>query len=92
MRPNPDETFESWANRVEMFEKGRALQELARGRDIEIVIEEMSRRIVDKMMSPVFKAIRESSKIDFDMAKSRAHYETLIKSKGLSSDHVDTDT
>lgn len=61
MTPDPSESFESWSNRVVLFEKGRALQKLARGDDIEIVMEDMSRRIIGKLLYPVFQSIKEAS-------------------------------
>jgi glutamyl-tRNA reductase len=95
MRPNPNETLESWADRVEIFEKGRALQELARGRDIEIVIEEMSRRIVDKMMHPIFKSIRESSTAsNYNAEESRRQYKEkyLDNNPHGVADHIESNT
>lgn len=92
MKPLPDESFEDWSKRVSMFEKGKAMQDIAQGKDVEVVLEDMSRRILDKLMNPIYKALRDSVKSEFDAKKSREEYEKNMKNKRPSSDHVDTDT
>ena len=92
MKPLPDESFEDWSKRVSMFEKGKAMQDIAQGKDVEVVLEDMSRRILDKLMNPIYKAVRDSVKSEFDAKKSREEYEKLMKNKGPASDHVDSDT
>lgn len=57
---SPDETYDSWSKRVELFEKGLALQQLANGGDVEQIMSKMAQRITKKMMYPLLKAIRES--------------------------------
>ena len=47
MKPNPNESYESWAGRVRMFEQGAAMQEIAQGKDAEVVLERMARRFMD---------------------------------------------
>jgi len=92
MRKRPDETMESWAARVEMFEKGRALQRIAEGDDPDIVIEDMSRRVMDKLLYPILNAIHNSVPDDYDVDKGRREYEETMKSVGKAADHVDSDT
>ena len=58
MKPNPDETYESWCNRVKMYEQGRALMEIAQGKDPEQVIGSMSRRLTAKLLHPIYKALQ----------------------------------
>jgi glutamyl-tRNA reductase len=84
--------MESWASRVEMFEKGRALQRIAQGDDPAVVMEDMSRRIAEKLLHPILNAIRESVSDDFDMEKSRREYEAVMKNVEKAADHVDIDT
>ncbi len=45
MKIKPGESMESWASRVEMFEKGKAMQRIANGDDPASVMEDMSRGI-----------------------------------------------
>jgi hypothetical protein len=55
MKPNPDESYESWCQRVRMYEHGLALQRLARGDNIEIIMQDMARRIEEKLLHPLIK-------------------------------------
>jgi glutamyl-tRNA reductase len=55
MKPNPDESYESWCERVRLYEHGHALQRLARGENIEVIMQDMSRRIEEKLLHPLFK-------------------------------------
>lgn len=81
--------MEAWAARVEMFEKGRALQRIAQGDDPAMVIEDMSRRIMEKLLHPILNAIRKSVPDDFDAEKSRREYEEIMKNVEKAADHVD---
>jgi len=58
MKPNPDESYESWCQRVRLYEHGHALQRLAKGEDIEIIMKDMSRRIEEKLLHPLYKKHR----------------------------------
>jgi glutamyl-tRNA reductase len=89
MKPLPNESYEKWAERVDMFERGRALQRLANGDPIEDVIEEMSRRITEKLLHPIFKSIRESSGSNYDAEKSRQEYYEKMKYRAPVADQVD---
>jgi glutamyl-tRNA reductase len=89
MKPLPNESYEQWAERVDMFERGRALQRLAQGEPTEVVLEEMSRRIMDKLLHPIFKTIRESSNTEYDPAKNREAYIKAMQYHAPVADHVD---
>jgi glutamyl-tRNA reductase len=89
MRPNPNESYESWSERVTMYEKGRALQRLANGDPVETVLEDMGRRIMEKMLDPIFRAIKDSAKTDYDPKASLAHYKEVMKHHGPAADHVE---
>ena len=92
MKMNPGESMESWASRVEMYEKGKALQRIANGDDPVEVMEDMSRRIMEKLLHPILTAIRESVPDNFDVEKSRREYDEIMKNVEKAADHVDTDT
>lgn len=64
MKPNPDESYESWCQRVKMYEHGHALQRLARGESIEVIMQDMARRIEEKLLHPLFK--KELSRVNGD--------------------------
>jgi glutamyl-tRNA reductase len=89
MRINPNESMKSWAARVEMFEKGRAMQRIAQGEDVEKVIEEMSKRIRDKILHPILDSIHNSISHIHDVEKSRKEYNEKMKNIGKAADHVD---
>jgi len=59
MKPNPDESYESWCQRVKMYEHGHALQRLAKGEAIENIMQDMSRRIEEKLLHPLYKKHRD---------------------------------
>ena len=91
MRYKQNESFEEWANRVVMFEKGRALQQLASGKSIEEVMEEMSKKINDKLLYPIQKILKDSVPLltDEQLKESRLRYENTMKNVGKAADHVD---
>jgi glutamyl-tRNA reductase len=93
MKPLPDETYESWCKRVEMFEQGNAMMQIAQGRDVDQVMEEMSRRIMDKLLHPIYKAIRESNNTSvYNSEESKQSYLDKMKKRGEVADHVTDDS
>lgn len=64
MRINPGESLEDWAKRVQQYEYGHALMRLSAGEPVELVMQEMSRRIVDKLNYPIIKLLKESNQSD----------------------------
>jgi glutamyl-tRNA reductase len=87
MKPHPNESIESWSERVRMFEHGRAMQRIAQGEDINLVMEDMARRITDKMLHPIYKALHTAEPID--LAESRKSYIEKMSRIGPSADHVE---
>ena len=91
MKINPEESFEDWSKRVQQYEYGHALQRLAEGDNIDSVFESMAMRIQQKLMHPVFIALRNKP-IAFDLEASKKAYEEAYLSKnGPKSDHVSDD-
>jgi glutamyl-tRNA reductase len=89
MKYNPDESYESWATRVRMFEQGMAMQRIANGDSVDQVLEDMARRIMEKLMHPVIKHIQEVKVSEYDPEKSRTDYEeNYLKKYGPKADHV----
>jgi glutamyl-tRNA reductase len=88
MRYNDEESYEQWIERVRQYEYGRSLQRVANGEPIEQVLEEMSRRIVDKSLYPILKTIRNVP-TNYDAEKSRKAYEeTYLNKHKPVADHV----
>jgi glutamyl-tRNA reductase len=90
MKIKEGENFESWSRRVEMYERGVALQRIAQGEDEIKVIEDMSRRITQKLLHPVFKLLQ--TPVEFDVQQHRQKYNEALNGKILSSDHIEDDT
>lgn len=88
MRINPGETYESWAKRVQQYEYGYALQQVAKGEDLNLVMEAMAARIQQKLLHPVFRAIRENSGSDYDPVAAKRAYEEAYQNIGRVADHV----
>lgn len=62
LKKSLDEGLEVWAERVRKFELGYALQQLANGQDINLVMETMSIRIQNKILHPVIVEIKKNNK------------------------------
>ena len=89
MRINPGESMESWAGRVQKYEYGRALMRIAKGEDVEKVMEDMSKAVTTKLMHPIVKVITDNTISNFDAEASRKSYEeNYIKKNSPKSDHV----
>jgi glutamyl-tRNA reductase len=90
MTPRPDESYESWAERVRMFEHGRAMQRIAQGEEVIMVMDDMARRIVDKMLHPIYRALHVIPEMDLE--ESRRTYRETMARVGPAADHVEVDT
>jgi hypothetical protein len=88
MRINPGETYESWAKRVQQYEYGYALQQVAKGEDLNLVMEAMTARIQQKLLHPVFRTLRESPRDTYDPVAAKLAYEKAYTNKGGVADHV----
>ena len=92
LRIQPDESFESWATRVNTFEIDRARRRIAKGEDVNLVLEEASKAIFSKLLHPIINAIRDSSISTYDNTSSRqAYIDNYINKIGPHSDHVQDD-
>jgi glutamyl-tRNA reductase len=88
MRIEPGETYESWAKRVQQYEYGYALQQIAKGQDLNVVMEAMAARIQQKMLHPVLQSMREATvPIDVDASK-KAYEEAYLKNNSPKPDHL----
>jgi len=93
MKPLPNEPYEDWCKRVAMFENGHAMIQIAQGKDPEQVLEDMSRRIMDKLLHPIFKAIRDIP-VNYDVEKCKESYKKnyLDKNPKGVADHVESNS
>ena len=88
MKQLPNETYEQWSRRVEQYEFGRALMELAKGADPEQVMIETSRRILRKLEHPILEAINDIPS-GYDSEASQQQYKELYQDRfGPKPDHI----
>lgn len=73
----PGETLESWAERVYCFELEYARHEISLGKSPDEVLEQMSKRITEKMMHPIREQIRNNPPA-FDVEESRKRYTEIM--------------
>lgn len=89
MRPHQGESYESWVERAKMFEHGAALQRIAQGEDPEKVMEDMSKRLMQKMLNPLYAVIREQGVTEYNPEKAKQeYYEKYLKNSSPVADHV----
>ena len=77
----PDESKEDWAKRVQQYEHGRALQRIAQGDAVELVLEDMSKRITQKLLHPIIQDIKDGNQTEFDVEASRQRYKEVYLDK-----------
>jgi glutamyl-tRNA reductase len=84
----PGESYKQWTKRVEQYEYGRALMELANGGDPEEVMKETSYRIMKKLEHPVLEAINAIPS-DYNSTESQEHYRKNYQDQfGPKPDHI----
>jgi glutamyl-tRNA reductase len=85
----PGESYEQWVRRVEQYEFGRALMELARGADPEQVLKDTSDRMINKFQHPILEAINAIPS-GYDSQASQQQYRTNYQDRfGPKSDHIE---
>ena len=89
MKYNPNESIEHWAERVSIHEYGEALKQIAKGQEVDSVMEAMSIRIVEKIKYPLLKEIKAWGKSNYDATLSKSNYKKnyLDKTKP-AADHM----
>jgi glutamyl-tRNA reductase len=87
MKYEPGEDYAKWLERVRMYEYGVALQQIALGEPAEEVLEKMSKRMVQKGLHPILKAIQDKP-TNYNAEEARQRYEENMKTRGPVADHV----
>jgi glutamyl-tRNA reductase len=89
---SPDESYEIWLEKVQQAEYQQAIQNLAKGEPIDVVLEKLSRRLVNKGLHPVLKSLKQSPD-NYSTEESKAAYEKAYLSQRNSppADHVTDD-
>ena len=90
MRYDPAESYELWLDRIRQYEYNYSLLQIAKGVDVDVELENMSRRITEKMLYPVYEQIKKDAIKDYDNAQSIAEYKAAYLDKVTipPSDHV----
>lgn len=89
MKPNPNESYESWCQRVRLYEHGAALQRLAQGEDIAVIMQDMSRKIEEKMLHPLYKMVESQYQEEYDSEQAKKNYkEQYLDRTKPAADHV----
>ena len=89
MRKNENESYEDWLERIDQFERGVALQRLAKGEDRDIVLEDFSKRITNKIKHALFDVIKTNMVSNYDAEQSKKDYENIfLKNREFIADHV----
>lgn len=85
----PNETLESWSQRVRTYEQGRALMHLAQGQDPATVMIETSRRIMNKLQHPLIENIHQAVISDYRPDSSLEDYRrNYLDRVGPKPDHI----
>ena len=88
MKQRPDESYEQWVKRVEQYEFGRALMELANGADPEQVLKDVSNRMIAKFQHPILEAINNIPS-KYNSTESLENYRTNYQDRfGPKPDHI----
>ena len=89
MRHKSNESIEEWADRVSVHEYNTALKHIAAGQDVDVVMEAMSVRIMEKIKHPLLTSIQEWGKSTYDATLSKKNYKKnyLDKTKPVA-DHM----
>jgi hypothetical protein len=89
MRSRNEELYEEWCERARLFEYQDAKQRLTKKEDIETILEEMSIKLLAKMLHPLFDFARNEIDIRYDPVKSQTEYKRLYLDKvSPVPDHV----
>ena len=84
------ESYEAWCSRVQMYEHGWAMQRIAEGAPIDQVMEQMSKRIMQKIMHPIYADIKNSVSNTYNAEQAKADYaEKYLKNRAPVADHVE---
>jgi glutamyl-tRNA reductase len=71
----------NWADQVRFAELNRALKEIRAGKDANVVIESMSKRLNAKLLHPLLKEI-SNVEPSFNIEESRKKYNKIMRING----------
>lgn len=85
MRMHDGERYEDWLERIRKFEYGYALQQIAKGQDVNVVMEAMAARMMQKMLHPLIMKIKDSvpKSVVYETTSTQGNIPTGV------ADHID---
>lgn len=93
MRSKNSELYEEWCERARIYEYEIARNKFTKNHDIEIILEEMTSRLLSKMLHPLFDMIKDDNLNNYNGDKSRAEYKKLYLDKvDPVADHIQLDS
>jgi glutamyl-tRNA reductase len=89
MRQRPDETYAQWVERVREFELDYAQKQIRKGSDVNLVMEAMSARIMQKLIHPLLVAVKEGSRSEYSAEENRIKYFEAMRGHKPAADHIE---
>lgn len=86
-----DYSFDSWIHESQEFELERSKKLLASGKDPQVVAEELSCRLVDKIMHPIYKEWLDYYQDGYIYQSKVEYEENYIKRFARPGDHMQED-
>jgi glutamyl-tRNA reductase len=88
LRIEDNESYEQWLERVRVYEHDLALKRIEKGEDPNLVLEDMSKNIMKKLLHPILKAVHNVPN-NYDAEASRRSYEEKMGTRTGVADHID---
>ena len=82
-----NENYDIWLSRIRNYELKIAEAKLLKGIPIDVVLEEMSKRIIKKMLHPILTELNNIPD-NYNIEESRKAYNTAMKYPRPAADHV----
>jgi len=91
MQVDSEEDFQSWKDKITQQEINLAIKSLINGSSPEQVLEQFSTRLMNKLLHPYFKEIKEQQNKSFDLEESKQEYFKLLEKRKPPADHIENE-
>lgn len=81
MRPIQNELYEDWCQRSRQHELDRAIKLLNKDALVEEILDNMSQRLLNKLMDPLYEIILNEISVGYDTEKSQLEYKNSYLDK-----------
>jgi len=82
-----NEDYDNWLSRIHDHELKVATAKLLKGIPIDVVLEEMSKRMMHKILHPILKELTNIPN-NYNIEESKKSYEAAMKRNRPAADHV----